>query len=92
MKILANIFRDEIQRLANPKKGKWPDGIVRHHPSIGVEVEFPFDCAGCAMKTLQILFRLFQHTSRQLALACLRYVSVEGSFYWLTLLCHHFEG
>ena len=59
------------------RKENGQTAIVRHHPSIGVQVEFPFDCAWCAMKTSQILFRLFQHTSRQLALACLRYVSVD---------------
>jgi hypothetical protein len=57
--ILANIFWDEIQQLAHVEKGKWPTAIVGHHPSISVQVKFPFDCAGCAMKASQILLRLF---------------------------------
>jgi hypothetical protein len=74
--------------LANVQERKRPGAIIGNDPAISVEIKFPLDRAGRAMKSSQVLGGLFKDSGRQIFLARLGCI-IFGNVH-LGLLVHSF--
>jgi hypothetical protein len=73
----------QAQQLADVEEREWPGRVIGGEPAIGIEIEFPLDCACRACRTIepsQILRGLFENSGCQLSLTrlgCITFGSVH---------------